>query len=420
MTSAVFTHAVRYTVSAVCKTPLRTGNGDVQTVLRDVDGVPFIQGSSLAGALRSWLEQQESMEHVQHLFGSQEQEGHLMVSDGRFEEQTQMEMRPRLRISPKTGCAERGAKFDVAHVAKDSTFTFTLTWLGTEAELEVVAVVEQMLAALHAGEIRLGAQKNNGFGRVMVSVKKRMFDLYQTADREAWLTDAQDDKPMELPKLAHMSDVKFTVVGRLSHVLVKASAPTREENANIIKNITEQGQAILPASSIKGAVRARVNLIAAQMGVSQSAADDLFGRGASEEDNGKRGKVRFEDIVLSGTKQKISRIRINKFTGGVMRRGLFTEEPHSCDIEMPIWIPQTERAGCALVLYALRDFGLGLYSLGSGGAVGHGTAKLDSILVQAPDGTQAKLCFDAENGCTVQDPAHLFDDWMCALREELT
>lgn len=182
-----------------------------------------------------------------------------------------------------------------------------------------------------------------------------------------------------------------------------------EDNVNVMKNITEQGQAILPASSIKGAVCAHVNLIAAQMGVSQSVADDLFGRGASEQDNGKRGKLRFEDIPLSGAKQKISRIRINKFTGGVMRRGLFTEELHSCDIEMPIWLPQTEKAGCAL-LYALRDFGLGLYSLGSGGAVGYGAAKIDCILVESPDGTQAKLCFDAAHGCTVQDPEHLFDD----------
>lgn len=188
MTSAVFTHAVRYTVSAVCQTPLRTGNDDVQAVLRDASGVPFIQGSSLAGALRSWLERQESMKHVQHLFGSQEQEGHLMISDGRFEEQTQLEMRPRLRISPQTGCAEHGAKFDMAHVAKDSTFTFALTWLGTEADLDMLTSVEQMLAALHAGEIQLGAQKSNGFGRVTVSVKKRVFDLYQAEDREAWLT----------------------------------------------------------------------------------------------------------------------------------------------------------------------------------------------------------------------------------------
>ena len=55
---AVFTRAVRYQADAVCETPLRTGgaDGSMESVLRDSFGNAFVQGSSLAGALRGWLE----------------------------------------------------------------------------------------------------------------------------------------------------------------------------------------------------------------------------------------------------------------------------------------------------------------------------------------------------------------------------
>ena len=74
--SATFTRAVRYRVEAVCLTPLRTGGADgaVETVLRDWTGRPFVQGTSLAGALRDWLADRDP-DKVESLFGSQQQSG---------------------------------------------------------------------------------------------------------------------------------------------------------------------------------------------------------------------------------------------------------------------------------------------------------------------------------------------------------
>ena len=53
-----------------------------------------------------------------------------------------------------------------------SRLHFTLTWLGREDKVNETDTIEQMLAALHRGEIRLGAQKTNGFGHVRLTVKK--------------------------------------------------------------------------------------------------------------------------------------------------------------------------------------------------------------------------------------------------------
>ncbi len=425
--SATFTRAVRYRVEAVCLTPLRTGGADgaVETVLRDWTGRPFVQGTSLAGALRDWLADRDP-DKVEPLFGSQAQGGSLMVSDGLFEVAAEQQTRPRLRIDGATGTADDGGKFDVAHIAAGTKLTFTLTWLGSEEMLEQTGAVEQMLAALHAGEIRLGAQKTNGFGRVSLTVQKRSYRMEDAGDRAAWLEDREDGTPLTLPALTLGGQVVFTLTGRADSILVKAGAREMRSspkggNRNVTVPLRENGRAILPGSSVKGAVRARVTAIAELLGMEKAVTEELFGRmnrRGENPDNGLPGKVRFEDAVLSGKSQEISRIRINRFTGGVIRQGLFVEEPIRSEITLRITLPGGEARGCGLLLYALRDLGLGLYNLGSGGAVGRGYLAVDTIRAQAPDGAEACLRFDQDRRCTMEDPSGLFARWLDAVRRD--
>ena len=425
--SATFTRAVRYRVEAVCLTPLRTGGADgaVETVLRDWTGRPFVQGTSLAGALRDWLADRDP-DKVEPLFGSQAQSGSLMVSDGLFEAAAEQQTRPRLRIDGATGTADDGGKFDVAHIAAGTKLTFTLTWLGSQETLEQTGAVEQMLAALHAGEIRLGAQKTNGFGRVSLTVQKRSYRMEDAGDRAAWLEDREDGTPLTLPALTLGGQVVFTLTGRADSILVKAGAREMRSspkggNRNVTVPLRENGRAILPGSSVKGAVRARVTAIAELLGMEKSVTEELFGRmnrRGENPDNGLPGKVRFEDAVLSGKSQEISRIRINRFTGGVIRQGLFVEEPIRSEITLRITLPEGEARGCGLLLYALRDLGLGLYNLGSGGAVGRGYLAVDTIRAQAPDGAEACLRFDKDRRCTMEDPSGLFARWLDAVRRD--
>lgn len=425
--SATFTRAVRYRMEAVCLTPLRTGGADgaVDTVLRDWTGRPFVQGTSLAGALRDWLADRDP-DKVEPLFGSQAQSGSLMVSDGLFEAAAEQQTRPRLRIDGATGTADDGGKFDVAHIAAGTKLTFTLTWLGSEEMLEQTGAVEQMLAALHAGEIRLGAQKTNGFGRVSLTVQKRSYRMEDAGDRAAWLEDREDGTPLTLPALTLGGQVVFTLTGRADSILVKAGAREMRSspkggNRNVTVPLRENGRAILPGSSVKGAVRARVTAIAELLGMEKAVTEELFGRmnrRGENPDNGLPGKVRFEDAVLSGKSQEISRIRINRFTGGVIRQGLFVEEPIRSEITLRITLPEGEARGCGLLLYALRDLGLGLYNLGSGGAVGRGYLAVDTIRAQAPDGAEACLRFDQDRRCTMEDPSGLFARWLDAVRRD--
>lgn len=420
--AAGFTYAAVYQVEAVCRTPLRTGgtDDDPEQVLRRKDGTAFIQGTSLAGALRSWLASGPDHTMADALFGSKKQTGHLMISDGVFQQDAHQHTRPRLRIDPATATGEDGGKFDVAHMARGSKFSFSLVWMGTPAENAELTVVERLLSAVDDGAVRLGAQKSNGFGQLSLVVKRRLFDLMNLADREAWLADRWEGEEISLPGLERAREVSFTVTGRMKHILVKAAPEQYRTEANELRsytpNLSEDRQALIPGSSVKGAVRARAEYISKVLGLEDAFIDRYFGRDARDGDNGLPGLVRFEDGELSGRKKKISRIRIDRFTGGVQRSGLFTEEPISTDLTLRVTAPE-ESALCGLLLYALRDLGLGLYNLGSGWAIGRGLVAMEEIRAIMQDGTSAVLRFDGQGGITRDDPSRLLDNWMTALEE---
>lgn len=416
--TSTFTKAVRYYINAECQTPLRTGgaDGDTETILRDHHGRALIQGSSLAGALRSWLTKRQDVQLEKVLFGTQDVAGRLMISDGLFDEVTDSAIRPRLRINRASGSADDNGKFDVAHLCTGSKFSFEITWLGNDESESDLPVVEQMLSALHYGDILLGAQKTNGFGRVSLSVQKQVFDLYRAEDRTAWLEDHKDGFPLALPKLRTADRVVFTLHGQTDHILVRAAVANHSNDGSYTGNIKENGRPVIPGSSVKGAVRNRAALIADWKKIPIDQVEQIFGRESRSEENGIAGKIRFEDILLLPDQtRKISRIRIDRFTAGVIQGGLFTEEPICSQIEMRITVPADCKTGCALLVYALRDLGLGLYNLGSGDAIGRGRIHVDTISITAPDEKTVEITFDQEQSCHISDKSGMLQDWLHTL-----
>lgn len=417
--TARYDKAIRYFVEAKCLAPLRTASSDADTegILRDHNGVALIQGSSLSGAFRKWIVHHEKDERsVESLFGSQRTSGSLIVSDGVFAADTDSTLRPRLRIDRKTGSAADKGKFDVMHINTGSVFTFTLTWLGTDKSEAENSCIEHMLSALNAGQIRLGAQKSNGFGRVSLRVRRRMFDMRSAEDRMAWLENKEDAEPFELPEVKCTDIVTFTVSGSTEGLLVKSGATSSTGSGSYTPNLTETGNPVIPGSSLKGSVRARAEIVAEVLGLEPEITETVFGKAAmTSSEESLPGMVLFEDAVISGGKKKITRIRINKFTGGVMRGGLFSEEPVCGDVSFHISVPADCPAGCLLIFYALRDLGMGLYSLGSGGSVGRGYIRTDTVTASLPDGTSISVRFNGDGSFTVSDPENLIRKWRAAL-----
>ena len=84
--NATFTLAAIYQVKATCVSPLRTGaaDGNIEEVLRDSKGNFLIQGSSIAGAIRDWLSNNNFKAYENRLMGTTNGGGSLIVSDGVF------------------------------------------------------------------------------------------------------------------------------------------------------------------------------------------------------------------------------------------------------------------------------------------------------------------------------------------------
>ena len=416
-----FWYAVRYQVEAQCLSPLRTGgtDGDTETVLTGPDGVHFLQGSSLAGGFRDWVTGCWGPEMAGTLFGSNQAEGSLVISDGRFDSRTAVQQRPRLRIDRVRGTADKGGKFDLAQVAAGSRFCFEMVWRGTELCPEQQQAVKAMLEAMNSGEIRLGAQKNNGLGRVQLTVHQKSFDMHQEADRTAWLEETGAGTLLPLEAAAPMRTV-FVLEGKVDGLLVKAAAAQAkaEEKGSYTPNLEENGMPVLPGSAIKGVVRSWAERIVKSSSLPESVTDKLFGCSAGARQEGLAGRVRVEDLQLNqAQKCQISRIRINRFTGGVIRQGLMTEEPLSTPVRLELSVTQPTGLERALLVYALRDLGLGLYSLGSGWAIGRGVMQADRLTVCQPDGTKAVLFFQEGRANRLEDPNGLMAGWMKAWKE---
>lgn len=192
------------------ETPLHVGGYgvDVDTDLplaRNGKGELYVPGTSLAGVLRAWCERNFNEAEIGEIFGPKRQtgieEGHasfVLIEDAKvtLPKNLQIEIRDGVGIDRFYGTASDQAKFDRAILPRGSKLGFELTVEiqarkepnkkgktekekqgETEKEFEdrvneTKAVTGHLLSALSNEEIRLGASKTRGLGRVRFDVNK--------------------------------------------------------------------------------------------------------------------------------------------------------------------------------------------------------------------------------------------------------
>lgn len=428
---ASFNYAKRYVVEAECVSPLRTGDtdGDNNVVLTGTDGKPMIQATSIAGVLRSWFDNDEALARA--LFGdsnaSKEADAtsKVTVSDGVFRRNITI-LRPRLRINSDTGAGMDGYKYDLRSIPPGEQFTFTLLLKADSKESSLESPLEEALSALNAGLLTLGGQQSNGFGMVKLNhIMTRTYDLKKREDREAWMDDAECDSELKLQPLLDVK--KHTITFRLSgcsdHFLIKSGNIAKRENPqeegkspsviSAMKN--PDGNYVLPGSSLKGVLRSRAKRIAAYKNA-EDAVDLLFGReGKGNGDNGQAGQLCVEEFVLEKPRQQIlTRTRLDRFTGGVLRKHLFTEETLCDQVSITIHVKCTDPKSNALLFYALRDLAMGLYGFGSEGSVGRGYLTAEASRLEVSNGTSNCVMTFGKKG-TIEGCVDFVRSWLNAL-----
>lgn len=269
----------------------------------------YIPGTGLAGALRSWVERRFGREDAIALFGTVPRKGEdsrkgfaslIGIADAVALDQAFCEVRDGVGIDRRLGRAAERIKYDREIVAKGTRFSFAMTLdlplafagqperavgerpdrskvieqLVALNESRVQAILGHLVKHLVDGRIALGAGKTRGLGSVRL--EKVKISRLKLADRTAVL-DLLDGKespavcaddlvnkdigaaPKQLPEL------EITIKWKpRTPILVKADVEgLGVDMIPLFSGNDGELSPVIPGSSVKGAIRARAEAIAA-------------------------------------------------------------------------------------------------------------------------------------------------------------
>lgn len=441
--------------------------------VRDANGLPAIPGTSLAGALRAAVRRQSGEAQADELFGYQKQKegrgSRLSISWAHVHDQSDRPVdglrheglgddpvlrqalagvpRDHVRLGEHgTADAQGSGLYRELAVARGHRFTFEMMLEGSEDDRDAWTRLRDLILK---GDLRLGGKTRRGFGRfACVRWRQGVFDLRKgdapdgatgflavgtRLDGETGLA------PIDVPE--HEADptqglhAKMQLEpeglwlfggGSAPDELAGERAPDRAPVSEPVIEWTDDGgsvrehQLLVPASSVKGALRHRVlfhahrlrgayaemeredpGAFAEHSALAHADLVELFGS-AKGADGGKEqpgrvvlkeqpGRVVLDDLhlddpALDGAHTKrVQHNALDRFTGGT-RHGLLFDElalrgagvriPFTLTVREPEKVSGDARAALG---HALEDLAAGRLQLGAGSGRGHG-------FFHAPDG----------------------------------
>lgn len=377
-----------------CTTPLsvRSGDKDVLTdsiVTKDVNMLPYIPGTAIAGIIRHGLNLSE--EDDLFYFGKEDGSriifsgAHLIydmncVADGLINDTEgnkilkayqNLPVRQHVSIN-ELGAARKGGKYDEEIVFKGSRFYFEIELNNDSKSLleKHKTTVKSIIDLLHKPELRIGSGSRNGYGEIKV-VRSQMvvLNLQNKDEFNLYLT-----KSSSLNNVQWWNKIQNTIVNdnsepnsinsewvRKSYTLESedfflfgSGFGTQETDKGPVKEdliLWESGKPdlkkeclLIPASSIKGSISHRLaynyNLINetfaedigkkgfdSYSGENNKAVQIVFGSSGKDKSKATRGKIIFSDIIEETKYEEkiMNHVAIDQFTGGAMGGALFNE-----------------------------------------------------------------------------------------------
>jgi CRISPR/Cas system CSM-associated protein Csm3 (group 7 of RAMP superfamily) len=300
---------------------------------------------------------------------------------------------------------------------------FDLIVSNLDEEPELLSLLVAALDGLSSGDIALGARRSRGLGALRAS--KWRATRHELLSREAWLAWllAEGDAPSadSTSDVNNVHEVCMQALGGRALAVVKdrrrrlvidaeitstgglliRSAPSTHD-APDARQLRSAGRSVLPGTSLAGVLRRQALRVARIVRNEQGDADRwverLFGprtEGATETEprNLHASKLRItESIVEGGTRSRPSRIRVDRFTQGVVPGALFDEEPeHGGRVRLRFELREPAPGELGLVLLVLKDLLTGELAVGGTSSIGRGrfsgsaTLSLELDPVKPPD-----------------------------------
>jgi CRISPR/Cas system CSM-associated protein Csm3 (group 7 of RAMP superfamily) len=387
------------------ESPLLIGCGTAELtdcdVLVDGDGVPYIPATSIAGVLRHALcgGQEKMNDNAKNFWGYAEGDAGcqsaLKVEDLYALAPLSIVTRDGIKISLKTGMVENGKKYDYQVVEPGPEFGLELE---ADADDDHVEYMEIMMLSikrmLEVEGIHIGAKTNAGFGRM--SAHNLSLSRYDFRNDKSAVCKWLARKPMPTASqweksltgrliLPDSKTFSISALFDLDSSLIVRSYTTDPDMPDSV-HLQSDGKNVLPGTSLKGAIRARAQRILGTTGHEDPGRviDRLFGyvkEDGSQKESAAAGRIRVEEIILKGfMAEQQSRIRIDRFTGGVIGSALFDSmplfakgpnSPNDC-VKIDITIKNPVEQEIGLMLLVLKDLWTGDLAVGGEKAVGRG------------------------------------------------
>lgn len=448
------------------ETPAHFGNGDADPLtdmpllFDEVEGHPLLPGTSIAGALRNYLRERElgygkaeiSKTIVSQLFGSDREsndgeQSPLIVDDavGRSEG---IELRDGVAIDPETRTAADDKKFDMQLLAAGSTFPLRFELLVSENSQNLRNVLATALKGLEDREITLGARKRRGFGQC--TVRDWQVFKYDLATKQGLLGWLGSEQGLREPKEQSGQDITSMLESQLltrderakAHLkatflldgtlMIRSGFGDSDTGPDMVhlhsKRPGKKTQPILPGTSLAGVLRQRALKIArtvsGKKAKSQQFVDALFGPSEIKtgEKHAKSSRVHVRETEIDkSTSLVVTRVKIDRLTGGAYESALFSEQPviginqTRLTLDLDLRAPSEPELG--LILLLLKDLWTGDLPIGGESGIGRGRLSGLEATLEASQGTWA---FKADDDKVLVTPnADEPEKWVKAFNTQL-
>lgn len=393
-----------YKIDLVNLTPLKIGNGkdELDLLIDKNTQKPIILGSSIAGAVKNYLIDLKLEGDVNKYLGKEdesrdERESKIYIADA-YGSEFKLSTRTGIKRNYKYGTSEDKAKYDMDFIDIDTEFelNFKLFAKNEEELKDEDELIKNVIEGFKGGNLRLGANKMSGFGKFSVKkVQARILDLKQRKDMVSYIMDDKDYTTLKLDNFKDRGNqgyIEFDFDGSIIDSMIVKEYQIKENEADCKNMTNSKDESIIPGTTIKGLFREYNTKILKTLGLEEKLflIEDIYGTDAK---SGVKthfiGKVLTSDVVVKNPKYCVyNRIKVDRFTGGVVTGGKFDEERVQGDIGFRISLKKLEennKAAVGLILLTFRDLGLSKLPIGSSSSIGAGRIKGNKLTIKEND-----------------------------------
>ena len=393
-----------YKINLVNLTPLKIGNGkdELDLLIDKNTQKPIILGSSIAGAVKNYLVDLNLKDDVNKYLGKEDEsdkdrESKIYIADA-YGNEFKLSTRTGIKRSYKYGTSEDKKKYDIDFIDSDTEFELNFKLFAKDKnELEAEDnLIKNVVEGFKSGNLRLGANKMSGFGKFDVKkVQVRDLDLKQRKDLLSYIMNDKDYATLKLDKFKDIGNegyIEFDFEGSIIDSMIVKQYLMDEKEADCINMINSKEESIIPGTTIKGFFREYNTKILNTLGLEDKLflIEDIYGTDPNRKTQTHTiGKVLTSDVVIKNPKYCVyNRIKVDRFTGGVMTGGKFDEERVQGDLNFRVSLKKLEennKAAVGLILLTFRDLGLSKLTIGSSSSIGAGRIKGSKLTVKDND-----------------------------------